>query len=203
MNVVFRVDASLLIGSGHVMRCLSLADALRDRGGECHFICRDHPGHLNDLIARRGYSVHSLAAAEGGVAVSGLVHGAWLGVGQEQDASEAALILNELKPDWLVIDHYALDIRWEQQLVRYCKKLMVIDDLADRVHACDLLLDQNLGRAREDYVALLPASGKALIGPEYALLRPEFAALRDYSLQRRRQPRLENILISMGGGGSS
>lgn len=199
MRVVFRADASLLIGSGHVMRCLTLADALRDRGAECHFICRDHPGHLNDFIGRRGYPVHALAAGESLPTASGLAHASWLGAGQEQDASEVARILNELKPDWLVIDHYALDIRWEQQVARYCKKLMVIDDLADRAHACDLLLDQNLGRAREDYLALLPASCEALIGPAHALLRPEFAALREYSMQRRQQPQLESILISMGG----
>src|SRR5690606_22658913 len=82
---------------------------------------------------------------------------------------------------------------------RDCRKLLVIDDLADRTHICDLLLDQNLGRAPSDYAKLLPAGCKMLIGPAFALLRPEFAALREYSLKRRQQLQLESILISMGG----
>lgn len=203
MKVVFRADASLLIGSGHIMRCLTLADALRANGAECRFICRDHSGHLNELVRRRGYTVHVLAREPVGVsglpAAANLAHAAWLGVSQEQDAHEVAPVLHELQPDWLVVDHYALDYRWERVASRDCRKLLVIDDLADRTHICDLLLDQNLGRAPSDYAKLLPAGCKILIGPAFALLRPEFAALRDYSLKRRQQPQLESILISMGG----
>lgn len=76
---------------------------------------------------------------------------------------------------------------------------MVIDDLADRAHQCDMLLDQNLGRQATDYVGLVPNECTVLAGPQYALLRPEFAALREYSLERRKQPKLQNLLITMGG----
>lgn len=202
MRVVFRADASLLIGSGHIMRCLTLADALRTNGAECSFICRDQSGHLNELVRLRGYTVHVPAREPGGVCVpttAGLAHAAWLGVGQEQDALDVVPILRELRPDWLVVDHYALDDRWERLASHYCRKLLVIDDLADRTHVCDLLLDQNLGRAPDDYASLLPAGCRRLIGPAFALLRPEFAALREYSLQRRQQSQLKSILISMGG----
>jgi UDP-2,4-diacetamido-2,4,6-trideoxy-beta-L-altropyranose hydrolase len=196
MRVAFRADASLQIGSGHVMRCLTLADALRSQGVECHFICRAHLGNLIERVRGQGFVVHVLPSESGGEAPA---HCAWLGATQEQDVLACTPILQTLQPDWLVVDHYALDVRWEAPLRSLCRNLLVIDDLADRAHDCDLLLDQNLGRQPGDYAGLLPARCSRLTGPHYALLRPEFAGLRDYSLQRRRQPVLRHLLISMGG----
>lgn len=211
-KIVFRTDASLLMGSGHLMRCLTLADALKAQGAECHFISREHPGHLLEVIRERGYKVNCLVApvqtaqaAIENIAIEAPkllqepTHAAWLGSTWQNDAQETAAILADLQPDWLVVDHYALDQRWESALRPHYQKLMVIDDLADRPHQCDLLLDQNLGCQPQDYANLVPAQCKLLIGPQYALLRPEFAALRAYSLQRRQQPVLKNILITMGG----
>ena len=211
-KIVFRTDASLLMGSGHVMRCLTLADALKAQGAECHFISREHPGHLLEVIRERGYKVNCLVThaqpaldAIKNIAIKAPkllqepAHAAWLGSTWQNDAQETAAILADLRPDWLVVDHYALDQRWETALRPHYQNLMVIDDLADRPHQCDLLLDQNLGRRSQDYANLVPAQCKLLIGPQYALLRPEFAALRAYSLQRRQQPALKNILVTMGG----
>lgn len=211
-KIAFRTDASLQMGSGHVMRCLTLADALKAQGAECHFISRQHLGHLLAVIAARGYQVNCLAdqvqkaqAATDNIAIEAPrllqepAHAAWLGTTWQNDAQATAAILADLQPDWLVVDHYALDQRWETALRPHYQKLMVIDDLADRPHQCDLLLDQNLGRQAKDYANLVPAQCKLLIGPQYALLRPEFSALRAYSLQRRQQPALQNILITMGG----
>lgn len=211
-KIVFRTDASLLMGSGHLMRCLTLADALKAQGAECHFISREHPGHLLEVIRERGYKVNCLVThaqpaldAIKNIAIKAPkllqepAHAAWLGSTWQNDAQETAAILADLQPDWLVVDHYALDQRWETALRPHYQKLMVIDDLADRLHQCDLLLDQNLGRQPQNYANLVPAQCKLLIGPQYALLRPEFAALRAYSLQRRQQPALKNILVTMGG----
>jgi UDP-2,4-diacetamido-2,4,6-trideoxy-beta-L-altropyranose hydrolase len=208
MKAAFRVDASLQIGSGHVMRCLTLAEALRAHGAQCHFISRAHPGNLLELIRQRGFAVTALsvelppppvntqAASEPN---KELVHASWLGCDWHTDAEQTRAILTKLQPDWLVVDHYALDQRWEAALRPYYQQLLVIDDLADRLHQCDLLLDQNLGRQSKDYASLVPAQCKVRAGPQYALLRPEFAALRDYSLQRRQQPALKQVLITMGG----
>lgn len=207
MKIAFRADASLQIGTGHVMRCLTLADALTARGAECQFICREHPGNLLELIRSKGYIAHALPtsvpvgansfATE--IAPQSLAHSHWLGATQSEDAAACATILAELQPDWLIVDHYALDARWEEALKPYCRKLMVIDDLADRPHACDLLLDQTFGRQPEDYRAWVPAECRRLCGSQYALLRPEFAALRPYSLRRRAEPQLRHLLITMGG----
>lgn len=206
MSVAFRVDASLDIGTGHVMRCLTLADALTASGAECRFICREHPGHLIEHIRNKGYRVDALPVGASLLAMEGGTHprdtpphAHWLNCPWETDAADTRAILSQDEPDWLVVDHYALDARWEQALQGSYKKLLVIDDLADRPHACDLLLDQNPGREPGDYEALVPAHCRRLIGPRYALLRPEFAALRDYSLQRRRTPQLKHLLITMGG----
>lgn len=210
MNVVFRADASLQMGTGHVMRCLTLADALTAGGASCEFICRTHPGNLLDLIRSKGYVAHQLAV-RANLSETGILEGAtlgaekspahshWLGASQSEDAAACAPILAERQPDWLIVDHYALDAHWEQALKPHYRKLMVIDDLADRPHVCDLLLDQTFGRHDEDYRAWVPRDCKLLCGSQYALLRPEFAAQRSHSLQRRMKPQLRQLLITMGG----
>lgn len=201
MNVFFRTDASLDIGTGHVMRCITLADTLRKRDAVCTFICRSHSGHLMDLIAKRGHGFvalnnkNAMATAQ----PTDLLHSAWLGTDWRTDAQESREALGIERPDWLVVDHYALDYRWERSLRAYCRNLMVIDDLADRSHDCDVLLDQNLGRNIKDYDGLLKPGAAAFIGPQYALLRSEFIQLRTQSLARRVQPQLKRLLLTMGG----
>ena len=197
MQITFRVDASLQIGTGHVMRCLTLADALVAKGAHCEFICREHSGHLIEHIRSKGYTVHSLALHS--ETDTDLTHSAWLGATQAQDVQACAHILAHLQPDWLVVDHYALDARWEGALAEHCSQVMVIDDLADRPHSCQLLLDQTFGRASEDYQPLVPRGCQLLCGSNYALLRPEFAALRPYSLERRAQAPQRELLINLGG----
>jgi UDP-2,4-diacetamido-2,4,6-trideoxy-beta-L-altropyranose hydrolase len=208
MKAAFRVDASLQIGSGHVMRCLTLAEALREKGVQCHFISREHPGHLLQLIHEHDFILTMLPQSifipddhieNGNILAAEPAHAAWLGCDWQTDAEQTRAALADYQPDWLVVDHYALDQRWEQALKLNSRKLMVIDDLADRPHQCDLLLDQNVGRQIGDYTNLVPPECKVIVGPQYALLRPEFATLRSYSLKRRLQPVLKNILITMGG----
>lgn len=182
------------------MRCLTLADGLRERGARSIFICRPHDGHLLDLIKQRGHTALALAPADHVHTAPGdPVHANWLGTGWESDAAQTREVLGEQVVDWLVVDHYALDSRWEKALRSHTWRFLAIDDLADRPHDCDLLLDQNLGRQVEDYKDLLSSATQTVIGPAYALLRPEFAQWRKHSLQRRAQPKLKNLLITMGG----
>ena len=202
MKVLFRTDASLDIGTGHVMRCLTLAEALRDHGAHCRFTCRSHPGNLIKEIKQRGFDVFELPYESNwtGTEATQSVHAAWLGTGWKMDAEQTKVGAGESAIDWLIVDHYALDARWERALAPHCRKLMVIDDLADRPHACDLLLDQTFGRNTADYSPLVPDDCHLLCGSQYALLRAEFNALRPYSLQRRAQPAaLRELLITMGG----
>lgn len=212
MRIAFRVDASLQIGTGHIMRCLTLADALAAWGADCPFLCREHQGNLIEFIRGKGYIVHVLPIAheasagsiaptpEGSATHRDLAHSHWLGATQAQDAEACASFLAAQRPDWLIVDHYALDACWERALAPHYHKLMVIDDLADRSHSCDLLLDQTFGRDAADYRPLVSTDCHLLCGSHYALLRPAFAAMRPYSLQRRAaRPALRELLITMGG----
>ncbi|MBN2647028.1 MAG: UDP-2,4-diacetamido-2,4,6-trideoxy-beta-L-altropyranose hydrolase [Thiotrichales bacterium] len=204
MKVVFRTDASIHIGTGHIMRCLTLAKALQEQGVEVAFICRAHLGHLLAKIEQAGFVGYSLPI-ESDVAhtekvAEALTHAAWLGATQQQDAKACQSILEPLHPDWLIVDHYALDAHWHAMLKPFVGQLMVIDDLGDRNHLCDLLLDQNYGATVEKYRLRVPKACKILAGVQYALLRPEFAQWRAFSLQRRTQNAvLNHLLITLGG----
>lgn len=201
MKIVFRVDASLKMGTGHLMRCLTLADALKSQGASCHFICREHPGNLNAVVVQRAHSLSALPYAPGDPLHAPIApaHAEWLGASWKDDATQTLEALDGKKVDWLVVDHYALDRRWENQVAKYCRRLLVIDDLADRDHDCDVLLDQNLGRQTQDYSQRVPPSCRLLLGPQFSLLRPEFAQLRRQSLANRAGRKVRNLLISMGG----
>lgn len=199
MRVAFRVDASLVIGTGHVTRCLALAAHLAERGVACHFICRRLPGDMIDEVRRRGFAVVDLPATDAPIAraASGEVLRA------EFDwAADAALTCEAIGRiggcDWLVVDHYALDARWEALCADRVEQLMVIDDLADRPHSCDLLLDQNLPGDSARYDGLVPADATILAGPRFALLRPDFAVARN-GLDRAGRASVETVFIFLGG----
>ena len=202
IKLLIRTDADVSIGTGHVMRCLTLADELRGRGAEVIFVCREFDGNLCDYIEKKGYIVHRLPVSnEREHNIEGnLKHAAWLGADWQTDARQVEEIIKDFGTplDWLVVDHYALDERWERYLRRYVKKIMVIDDLADRPHDCDLLLDQNFYENMESrYDVLAPSRCKKLLGPKYALLRPEFREARKNL--RKHDGRIRRIMIFFGG----
>lgn len=198
-HVAFRADASVRIGSGHVMRCLTLADALAGAGATCRFAMRAHDGHLGALVEARGHVALLLPPGDGRVSDEP-THADWLGTDWETDAVQTRNALPGSPVDLLIVDHYALDRRWQMALRDLARHRMVIDDLADRVHDADLLLDQNLGTSAADYAALLPAHARRLIGPRYALLRPEFAAAHARIATTASADRaLRHILIAVSG----
>jgi len=182
MRVAIRTDASNRIGSGHVIRCKTLADELRRHGVQILFICRDHQGNLIALLRAAGYSVAILRKphmVNGSEAAES--YAAALGVSQHQDAAETKNAISEFAPDWLVVDHYSLDHEWENFLRDSVGKIFVIDDLANRAHDCDLLLDQNwFGSVmRSRYDGLVPATCTRLLGPRYALIQAPYRYLRE------------------------
>lgn len=189
MKVLVRADASVDIGSGHLMRCLTLADQLRNGGAEVAFVCRDIPGAMFDLLQSCGYRFAKLPMTEADK------------ISQKLDAEETIGAAGQLFPDgidWLVVDHYEFDAAWERMLRPYACKIMVIDDLANRVHDCDLLLDQNYYRDQDQrYKGFVPDKCIALLGPKYVLLRPEFAEVRQRP--RTRDGTVRSILVFFGG----
>ncbi len=207
LSVVFRADASVEIGTGHVMRCLTLAHALTKRGHSCRFIARDLPGHLGPRITAEGFALTLLPAPSSRSSSpqgrderpKSPAHAHWAAVPWPQDAAQTRAAATGA--DWLILDHYAFDAAWEAAAPPPGARLMVIDDLADRPHIAHLLLDQNLGRRSADYDALLPPGAERLIGPRHALLRPAFAQARPAALAARaaRGHRLARVLVTMGG----
>src|SRR4051812_21299868 len=134
MNIVIRTDASVQIGTGHVMRCLTLAERLNKESASIHFVSRELPGHLCDLIEKSGYTLSRLVwSEERAEDDKKTAHSSWRGVSLQTDAEETAafLAVQSQPADWLIVDHYALDAEWEKQMRLFVKKIMVIDDLAD------------------------------------------------------------------------
>jgi UDP-2,4-diacetamido-2,4,6-trideoxy-beta-L-altropyranose hydrolase len=198
MKAVFRVDASCQIGTGHFMRCLTLADALKQRGAQIRFISRHLPEHLRSMLAAKGHEFALLDSAQNDAALDELAHVHWLGVSQAQDAADSIRALSGRTWDWLIVDHYALDSRWESMLRQTARKILVIDDIADRQHDCDILLDQNLYADMETrYTGKVPKPCQMLLGPHYALLRDEFRKLHEQVKPHTRP--VKRGLIFFGG----
>ena len=199
-RVIFRVDASIAIGTGHVMRCLTLADLIVADGGACSFVMRRLEGNLIDFVASRGHRVDPLPKPTGATRASADDrHSEWLEVEPMTDAEQTRAAIAVLGgADWLVVDHYALDARWEQALRPAARRIAVIDDLADRPHDADLLIDQNLNMDDRRYDGLTNADCVRLLGPRFALLRPEFSSYRA-KLARDPKTPVRRVLVFIGG----
>jgi UDP-2,4-diacetamido-2,4,6-trideoxy-beta-L-altropyranose hydrolase len=204
IQVAFRTDASEQIGTGHVMRCLTLADRLKELGAECQFICREHDGHLIDRIRSRAYKVNALPRSkERTPPDAGIPHAHWLGIDWQTDAEQTRLALGNQVLDWLVVDHYALDMRWESAVRSSCERIMVIDDLADRAHDCDLLVDPGVERDLQiRYQKLVSPAARVFLGPKYAILRREFDYYRNvvYRKDKFLEATTPRRLLVMFGG---
>jgi UDP-2,4-diacetamido-2,4,6-trideoxy-beta-L-altropyranose hydrolase len=202
VRIVFRTDASIRIGTGHVMRCLTLAEVLRKRGADVTFVCRELEGNLIALIRdTRGFTTAALPTPDAVAKEEAPpFHAPWLEVPWQTDAAETAAVLRSLisPPDWIVLDHYALDARWEAAIKPFGGRLFVIDDIADRPHDCVYLLDQNLYDTPDSrYASRVPSATRLLLGPEFALLRPDFAAAR--MRVHPREGTVGRVLVFFGG----
>jgi UDP-2,4-diacetamido-2,4,6-trideoxy-beta-L-altropyranose hydrolase len=189
MNILIRCDSSKDIGSGHLMRCLSLGEKLKKNSHTVNFVCRKLSGSMVGLIESQGYNFAEIEYSD---------------FNQLEDANKTIDKIKEIyseKLDWIIVDHYDLDIKWESLVSKFSKKIMVIDDLANRNHACNLLLDQNFYiNLTERYKNLVPKSCITLLGPNHVLLRDEFYNLA--KLNKIRDGHISNILIFFGAGDS-
>lgn len=201
MKFCFRADASLHIGSGHVVRCLTIADALVKQGHESYFICRQHHGNLIEFVRQRGYMVYVLPEPALNNSDSLSEYQRWLGVTEQQDAQETLDILKEHPVDWMIVDHYGLSIVWQQIVRQHVNWIVAIDDLANRQHDANIILDCGLANTPEDYAKLNKRKGLYLTGPSYALLRPEFRTKRLWLEQHPKSYNHGNlrILVNLGG----
>ena len=202
-TVAIRVDASIRMGTGHVMRCLTLAKKLNVNGCNVIFLSKNHQGNLNQLIIQKGFNLLELSAPKQSIEAQ-IDEKKWLGCSYQSDVEECQQLLKDLTIDLLIVDHYSLDWHW-QNLIKTTlnqpqqMKIMVIDDLANRKHDCDILLDQTLGRHANDYKALVPVYCQLLLGTDFIMLRDEFIQNRQRAVDKRKHTStIHNILITMG-----
>jgi UDP-2,4-diacetamido-2,4,6-trideoxy-beta-L-altropyranose hydrolase len=168
------------------------------QGAAVRFVCRHFPESLGAEARRRGHHVVAIASRGVQLQANGVPHAHWLGTTQQADAIDTRDLLADRVWDWVVVDHYALDARWEAEIRGSTKHLLVIDDLADRAHDCDLLLDQNhFADGEKRYAGILVDRTEVLLGPRYALLRPEYADSR--RLLTRRSEAASRVMVFFGG----
>lgn len=192
--VLFRVEGNTQIGAGHLVRCLALADNLRAMSQDVIFVGRLREGSLDRLVERAGFRWISLpeVTAQRQVVPAGAV--------DSDDAADTIAVIRSLERsvDWLVVDHYGIDIRWETDLRPVVGKILVIDDLANRQHDCDILLDQNFADGADGrYSGLVPQSARQMLGPRYALLRPQF--LESRIARAEASARIGRVVVAFGG----
>ncbi len=200
MTVLFRVDATPQTGLGHFTRCLTLALALQKHHAAVQFLLQPTSPEITEPLRHAHIPYILLPERTSHDASAGdLLYARWLNATWEKDAQDTEDTIRHasLEIDWLIVDHYGLDARWERRLSKRVPKLMVIDDLADRRHACNLLLDQNIGKDGHRYDKLVPNTCEILLGPEYALLREEFLKTRPARRTDYHTP--PKILVFLGG----
>lgn len=202
MKVVIRTDSSINIGSGHLMRCLTLADNLAKKDADITFICRNLEGNLSHLVESKGYKLVLLKTpSESNCVINpSNEYEEWLAVTQDYEIKDVIKILSitDDKIDWLIVDHYSLDEKWETSMRPFVDNIMVIDDLANRKHDCDILLDYNLyNRLNTRYNGLVSENCLKLLGPKFVLLRDEFKFRRE--TLNNRNGDLDRIFVFFGG----
>lgn len=166
--VLIRADGDQEIGSGHIMRCLALAEAFSRRGYAPIFACQSCSRLLADEIRSRGFGLHRLALPE-----KNLTHF------QAIDAQETINFVTrrDVPPAWVVVDHYDLDYVWERVIGSTGIPLLALDDADGRKHDCDVLLNQTMEEEEGHYYdSLLFGKTRLLLGRSYLLLRSEVAA---------------------------
>mgnify|MGYP000049337758 CR=1 FL=1 len=203
MNIAIRVDSSNIIGSGHIMRCLTLAKELEKHHARILFICKEHPDHLSQILKGQGYAVKLLEASTS--ETMPYAHSSWLAGDEADDAKQTSAAIQDYyndPADITIVDHYGIGKRWEETIRERNGKLVVIDDLSDRPHHCDLLLDQTYDKSPQSYDGLVNQSCRLLLGARYILLREEFNQYSSKQIVLARKNvdfHAINVLVMMGG----
>ncbi|MBI3529700.1 MAG: UDP-2,4-diacetamido-2,4,6-trideoxy-beta-L-altropyranose hydrolase [Betaproteobacteria bacterium] len=194
MRVLIRTDASEAIGIGHLIRCLTLASAIQNDGASVTFACAELPPAAERMIREKGFELVKLNAPS--YAKRTRNEEILPSLAQERDAQATIAATPSTNYDWVVVDHYGLAADWELRMRDTGRWLLAIDDLSNRPHRCDVLLDQNLHRGDgAGYDQYVPLACERLIGPRYALLDSAFAVEKTKLDESKR----DGVLISFGG----
>ena len=179
-NLFIRVDASPEIGIGHIMRCLTLAQELKNNFDKIIFLTRKDSGDFTETIMKNEFEV------------------IFIPTNNDSDIIKNIVTTNSENKNFLLIDHYDVDSNFESSLKNIFEKIFVIDDLANRKHDCDLLIDQNYYRdLNHRYKKLIQNDTITLLGSKYAIIRPEFRNINKKTIKKNSQ--IKKILVSFGG----
>ena len=184
-RIYFRCDASTSIGSGHVIRCITLANFLKKKKFDTIFISKKLNGNLFSLILKEKHKIISLSK-------------------KSTMKNEVKEIFKKLKnfnnkKDWMVVDHYSIGKKWESKIITKIPKLFVIDDLCDKFHLGNVLLNQNyLPGIKKKYRKVLSSKTKTLLGPKYAILNPEYKKARK-NVNLKKDKKFTRVIIFFGG----
>ena len=198
MKVLFRVDSSRVIGSGHLMRCLALANGIRNiLNGDIIFVCKELNGNLNEIVIERGYKLIRLNKNS-----EGYVHRKYSkdddNMAQKKDAYETIKKIGNSRYDWIITDNYFLDDNWKHYLKDNTKYFFDIDDLFKKTKYSNLILNQAPKLVSESrYQGLIQKKSKLILGPKYALIDNNYIVYRKNSTSHN--GKIKKILISYGG----
>jgi UDP-2,4-diacetamido-2,4,6-trideoxy-beta-L-altropyranose hydrolase len=182
MRLLVRADASAELGTGHVVRCLALAEEWIARGGRVDFASVHLPAPLRAVLENAGVVLRAITAESGSA----------------EDSAVTRNLAGTLDATWIVLDGYQFDAEYQDSLKREGRGLLVLDDFGHAAHYCaDLVLNQNL-YAREDLYPRRSPDTRLLLGSDYVLLRRQFTRGRHY--RRGTLPTARHILLTLGGG---
>ena len=180
-NLLFRVEASIAIGSGHIMRCLALAQAWQNLGGNAIFAVATDIGKLQTRLETEGITIHQLSVTSG----------------SREDGEAVIALAQKLGVSWVVVDGYQFGANYQQQLKAAGLNLLFIDDYGHAKHySADLILNQNLS-ADERFYPHRENDTQLLLGTNYALLRWEFWQWRHWKREIPQTAR--KIFVTLGG----
>jgi UDP-2,4-diacetamido-2,4,6-trideoxy-beta-L-altropyranose hydrolase len=178
---LIRTDATTSMGTGHVMRCLALAQAWQDAGGQATFAMACTTPSISQRLRDEGVGSIPIDGSAGG----------------EDDSAQTIALAENEAASWVIIDGYQFGSRYQQTLKDGGLKVLALDDNAScSSYSADFVLNQNL-HAREDLYPGNSPNTRFLLGTKYALLRREFVSLRGY--RREIPPIARNLLVAMGG----
>lgn len=196
MNIIIRVDIHPKIGMGHLMRCLKLLSYIDNNVNKITFICKKYKNLINSNMLNEIYKkitnkyYINFIEIENDYYINIEDMTTWLGESYEKDCIKTIKLLNQ--ESYLIIDHYAIDIKWETMIKKYVKKIIVIDDFIKRKHYCDTIINCNITNPKL-YNNLLNKNCKMLLGMEYALIG------KDFFIQDIRKREYNRISIFISG----
>ena len=187
IRLLIRADASVQMGTGHIMRCLAIAQAVQHNGGIVHFAAATCPKVLSDRLMKEGFRIHTVSNTPDVF-------------NTEEDLEVTLKIAQKLKPEWICVDGYQFGSAYQKVLKEAGYKVVFIDDFGHaEFYSADFVLNQNISAQFDWYQRRSPQT-QLLLGERYTLLRNEFMLWKRW--RRSVQNTVRYILITLGGSDS-